>query len=77
MDDPIKDFSVASTLTSGIDHKHLDPISICLESQIAFQCFFLDSLLYNAVPRFNTVFGRLIFHPKNCVIEARETYIKS
>ena len=30
VEDPIKDFSVASKVTSGIDHRHLDPMSICL-----------------------------------------------
>ena len=31
--DPIKHFSVASKVTSGIDHSHLDPMSICLKSE--------------------------------------------
>ena len=76
VDDRIKDFSVASKFTSGIDLRHLDPSSICIESQGAFQYLFLNNPLYNAVPRFITVLDK-IFHPKNCVIEARETYIKS
>ena len=50
--------------------------SICIESQGAFQCLFHNNPLYNAVPRFITVLDK-IFHPKNGVIEARETYIKS
>ena len=35
VDDHIKDFSMASKFTSGIDHKHLGPIFICLQSQSA------------------------------------------
>ena len=42
VDDRIKDFNVASKFTSGIDLRHLDPSSICLESQSAFQCLFLN-----------------------------------
>ena len=57
VDDRIKDFSVASKFTSGIDLRHLDPSSIWLESQSAFQSLFLNNPLYNAVPRF-TVFGQ-------------------
>ena len=34
--DLIKDFSVASKVISGIDHRHLDQMSICLESQSVF-----------------------------------------
>ena len=56
VDDHIKDFSVASKFTSGIDHRNLAPISICLDSQSAIQCLFLDNPLHNTVPRFNTVF---------------------
>ena len=33
---------MASKVTSGIDYRNLDPMSICLESQSAFQCIFLD-----------------------------------
>ena len=39
--DSVKDFSVAGEVTSGIDHRHTDPMSICLESQCAFQCLLL------------------------------------
>ena len=31
-------------VTSGIDHRHLDQMSICLESQRAFQCLILDQV---------------------------------
>ena len=34
---------MANKFTSGINHRHLDPFSICLESQSAFQCLFLDN----------------------------------
>ena len=37
----VKDFSVASEVTSGIDHRHSDPVSVCFESQSAFQCLLL------------------------------------
>ena len=37
----VKDFSVACEVTSGIDHRQTDPMSICLESQSAFQCLLL------------------------------------
>ena len=37
VDDPIKDFSVASKFTSGMDHRHLDPLSISLK--VAFSAF--------------------------------------
>ena len=42
---------MASKVTSGIDHGHLDPMSICLESQCAFQYPFLDPVFdrYNIV----------------------------
>ena len=43
VDDRIKDFSVASKFTSGIDLRYLDPSSICIESQGAFQCLFLNN----------------------------------
>ena len=43
-EDPIKDFNVASKVTFGADHMHLDPMSICIESQNAFQCLFLDPI---------------------------------
>ena len=33
---------IAGKVTSGIYHRHLDPMSIYLESQSAFQCIFLD-----------------------------------
>ena len=50
-DNPIKDSSVARKVTSGIDHRHLDPMSIFLESQNVFQCLFLDPVFdrYNIV----------------------------
>ena len=47
----VKDFSVASEVTSGIDHRHTDPMSICLESQSAFQCL----LLYPVLERYDIV----------------------
>ena len=47
VEDSVKDFSVASEVTSGIYHRHSDPMSICLESQIAIQCL----LLYPVVDR--------------------------
>ena len=49
--DSVKDFSVACEVTSGIDHRHTDPMSICLESQSAFQCL----LLYPVVDRYDIV----------------------
>ena len=66
VDDRIKDFSVASNFTSGIDLRHLDPSSISLESQSAFQCLFLNNPLYNAVPRFISVFGQNLSSQKLC-----------
>ena len=45
VEDSVKDFSVASKVTSSIDHRCMDPKSICLESQTAFQCLFLDSVV--------------------------------
>ena len=66
VDDRIKNFSVASKFTSGIDLRHLDPSSICLESQSAFQCLFLNNPLYNAVPRFISVFGQNLSSQKLC-----------
>ena len=36
VDDHIKDFIVTSKFTFAIDLGHLDPSSICLESQSAF-----------------------------------------
>ena len=50
VDDYTKNFSEASKFTSGIDQRHLDPFSVCLESQSGFQCLFLDNPLYNAAP---------------------------
>ena len=49
--DSVKDFSVAGEVISGIDHRHTDPMSICLESQGAFQCL----LLYPVVDRYDMV----------------------
>ena len=49
--DSVKDFSVAGEVTSGIDHRHTDPMSICLESQSAFQCL----LFYPVVDRYDIV----------------------
>ena len=49
--DSVKDFSVAGEVTSGIYHVHTDPMSICLESQSAFQCL----LLYPVVDRYDIV----------------------
>ena len=66
VDDRIKDFSVASKFTSGIDLRHLDPSSISLESQSASQCLFLNNPLYNAVPRFISVFGQNLSSQKLC-----------
>ena len=40
---------MAGEVTSGIDHRHTDPMSICLESQSAFQCL----LLYPVVDRYD------------------------
>ena len=48
VEDSFKDFSVASEVTFGIDHRHTDPMSICLELQSAFQCL----LLYPVIDRF-------------------------
>ena len=31
VEDSVEDFIVASKVTSGIDHRHTDPMSICLE----------------------------------------------
>ena len=42
---------MASEVTSGIDHRHTDPMSICLESQSAFQCL----LLYPVLERYDIV----------------------
>ena len=75
VDDRIKDFSVANKFTSGIDLRHLDLSSISLESQSAFQCLFPGSSQFFFF--FFFFFLDKIFRPKNCVIEARETYIKS
>ena len=55
--DSVKDFSVAGEVTSGIDHRHTDPMSICLESQSAFQCL----ILYPAVDRY----GSSLFSPSH------------
>ena len=45
VEDSVKDLSVASEFTSGIEHRHTDPMSICLESQSAFQCLLLDPVV--------------------------------
>ena len=66
VDDRIKDFNVASKFTSGIDLRHLDPSSISLESQSAFQCLFLNNPLYDAVPRFIKVFGQNLSSQNPC-----------
>ena len=34
--DSVKDFSVAGEVTSGIDHRHTDPMSICLSLRVPF-----------------------------------------
>ena len=49
--DSVKDFSVAGEVTSGIDHRHTDPMSICIESQSTFQCL----LHYPVVDRYDIV----------------------
>ena len=36
---------MADKVTSGIDHRHTDPMAICLKSQSAFQCIFLDPVV--------------------------------
>ena len=45
VENSVKDFSVASKVTSGIGYRHTDPISICLECQSAFRCLFLDPVV--------------------------------
>ena len=42
---------MASEVTSGIDHRRTDPITLFLESQSAFQCL----LLYPVVDRYDIV----------------------
>ena len=51
VEDSVKDFSIASEVTSGIGHRHTDPMSISLESQSAFQCL----LLYPVVDWYDIV----------------------
>ena len=48
---------MACNVTSGIDHGYLDSMSICLESQSAFQWLFLDPVFdrYNIVNFFKCV----------------------
>ena len=36
---------MASKVTSGVDHRRTDPVSIDLESQSAFQCLLLDPVV--------------------------------
>ena len=36
---------MASKVTSGVDHRRTDPVSIGLESQSAFQCLLLDPVV--------------------------------
>ena len=36
---------MASEVTSGIDHRHTDPMSICPESLSTFQCLLLDPVV--------------------------------
>ena len=36
---------MASEVTSSIDHRRTDPVSIGLESQSAFQCLLLDPVV--------------------------------
>ena len=43
VEDSVKDFCVASKVTSGVDHRRTDLVSIGLESQSAFQCLLLGS----------------------------------
>ena len=56
--DTVKDFSVAGEVTSGIDHRHTGPMSICLESQSAFQCLLLNPVVdrYDIVDFVESVF---------------------
>ena len=49
--DSVKDINVAGVVTSGIDHRQTDPMSIYLEAQSAFQCL----LLYPVVDRYDIV----------------------
>ena len=45
VENSVKDFSVPSEVTSVIDHRHTNPVFICLESQSAFHCFLLDPVV--------------------------------
>ena len=45
VDDSVKYFCVASKVTSGVDHRRTDPVSIGLESQSAFQCLLPDPVV--------------------------------
>ena len=36
---------MASEFTSGIGHRHTDPMSICLESPSFFQCLLLNPIV--------------------------------
>ena len=44
--DSVKDFSVAGEVTSGIDHRHTDPMSICLESHFAIMPIYIIYIIY-------------------------------